>query len=315
MRLHILLCLATVFFLAMAASTFAQQQIYQPVAQSSAQPFATKRPAAVPASQPLNESVTFSQRSASVGDQVEQTIAVDLRLKTAARQGQQIIEEANTTLQRDHQRVMTTTAAPQGRSQAATVTYRKASRTVNGGEAESEPVVGKTYHCQREGEALKVTTPTGTLPPMGEYQIVAQNMETLGIENPLTKFFHGRTVRVGEKIDLPVELATRILGFEEQLGKATRFTLTLTEIREIQGRRCAVFKTQIAASNAKNGQMGLLVEGPLVMQVKACRAVSAEYTGPIGMSETRAVPGGPTLQITGTGQLKVAIRTRYRDAR
>lgn len=291
MQPRILLLLATVFCLAVAVSTFAQQ----PIAGQQA--------------------ITFSKRSAVVGDQVEQNIAVDLQLKTAARQGQQVIEEATTTLQRDHQRVVTTTDAPGGRSQAATVAYRKANRIVNGGKTENEPVVGKTYHCSREGKELKVTAKDGSLPPIEEFQIVAQNMETLGVENPLTKFFHGRTVRIGEEIDLPVELAARILGFEDQLGHATRFVLTLSEVREIDGRRCAVFKTRIEASSAESGQMGLLVEGPLVMQVDACRAVSAEFTGPIGMSETRGIPGGPTMQITGTGRLKVAIRTRYRDAR
>lgn len=291
----------------------------QPLTQQATAQSATTQSAIAPSTtaQPATagQAVTFTRRGAVVGDQVEQTITVDLQLDTTARSGQQILDQQQTTLKRDHQRLVTTTQAPTGRSIAATVAYRKADRILNGGAVESEPVAGKTYHCQRDGKTLRITTPEGELPPLSEFQIVALNMESLGVENPLVKFFHGRTMHVGETVNLPVELAGKLLGFEDQLGKATQFSMTLVEVRSVDGRPCAVLKTKIQAASAGNGQMGLLVEGPLVMQIDACRAVSAKFTGPIGMSETHPAPGGSAMQVTGTGKLSVAIRTRYRDAR
>ena len=268
-------------------------------------------------------SVTFSQRPARVGDQAELAMTVDLQLETTARNGQQVIDQSSTQLHREQQRVMTTTqlaTKPDGSKgpSAARVEYRKSSRADAGGDPATEPVEGNAYFCKRDGEKLRVVTPEGDLPPLDEFSIVAQNMETLGRDNPLAKFFAGRTVKVGETIAVPNELASQLLGMQDQFGKAKRFTLTLREVKTIDSQPCALFQTEIEAGSqqtaGKGPQMGISVSGTLVLQINACRAVEAKLAGPIGMSESRN-SGGNNVQVTGLGNLRVAIRTKYRDAR
>jgi len=281
--------------------------------------------AQLPAAEPT--SVTFSQRPAVVGDQAELSMHVEVQLKTTARDGQQVIDQSETSLHRQQQRLMTTTqiaAKPDGRqgASAARVEYRKAVRTMAGAKPIAEPVEGHAYFCKRDGEKLRVVTPEGDLPPIDQYAIVAQNMETFGQENPLAKFFAGRTIALGQTMQLPQELAGQLLGMQDQIGDAQKFTLKLVELKTIDEQPCAVFKTVIEAggqdaaqaTTQAGPQMVISVSGVLVMQVNACRAVQAELAGPIGMSETRR-SGGSAVQVTGLGNLRVAIRTKYRDAR
>lgn len=257
-------------------------------------------------------SITFTRRAPAVGDQSELTIAVNFQLTTTSRAGTQVLGTSETKLRRDHKRLVTTTALGPSGPTAATVAYTTAQQSVNDGPTDLEPVVGKTYRCERRGEELVVTTEAGALPPIDEYRIVATNMETFGKKNPLAEYFAGRTVTVGEELDLPLELAGRLLGFDEKLAVAKRFSLTLKAIKDVSGQPCAVFETRIEAGSGARGQMGLMVGGPLVMQAAGCRTVSAELDGPIGMSETRVSAGG-TRQITGVGKMKVSLGSRYRS--
>ncbi|MEN1681227.1 MAG: hypothetical protein AAGJ46_16690 [Planctomycetota bacterium] len=257
-------------------------------------------------------SITFTQRAPAVGDQSELTIAVDFQLTTTSRAGKQVLGQSETKLRRDHKRVVTTTALGPTGPIAATVSYAQAEQSVNDGPSDPEPVVGKTYYCERRGERLVVTTEAGALPPLDEYKIVATNMETLGKKNPLAEYFAGRTVTVGEELELPLELAGRLLGFDKQLAVAKRFSLKLKSIENVGGEPCAVFQTRIDAGSGGRGQMGLMVGGPLVMQAAGCRTVSAELNGPIGMSESQVTAGG-SRQITGVGKMKVSLGSRYRS--
>ena len=77
---------------------------------------------------------------------------------------------------------------------------------------------------------------------------------------------------------------------------------------------CAEFRASIEAASNDSSQMRLVVEGPLVIQVDTCRAVAANFTGPIGMSETRGSLTA-TYQMAGTGNMTVSIASNYGDAR
>ncbi len=258
--------------------------------------------------------VTFVRQAASVGDTAEQSIAVDLKLKSTARRGTEVLEQSESLLQRRQTRTTTTTAVGPHGAQAVKLTYNQAERVADNGPTLPEPVAGKTYLCQRIGEDLQVATAKGDLPPIEEYRIVAQSMQTLGLPNPLVEFFAGRTVRMGEEVQLPKELAAAVLGMDNDLGKAKRFSLQLIEISTIDGARCAVFKTKIDAGSGTASQMGLMVSGQLIMRVVGCRTVSVDLSGPIGMSETRATPTG-MVHVGGLGQLRVAIQSTLLPAR
>jgi hypothetical protein len=269
------------------------------------------------------QTIQFARRAPQVGDQHEQSLTFDLELHQIMRQGQKVIEQAEMTTRRVQRRQVTTTEVGAGTSTAAVVRYPEATiqiitaatpdelKTLTA-PTSSQPVQGKAYRCRRQDGSLDITDEQGKMPPLDEYKTVAQNMASLGRVNPLAEYLASRTLSVGEKVTLPGELGDRLLGLGEELGHVTRFDLTLTGVRVVDGAACAVFTASIDAASTGASQMRMQVDGPLVVQASGCRAVEAHLSGPFGLSETR---GSLTeqYQMSGTGRIAVGIRTVYRD--
>jgi hypothetical protein len=267
------------------------------------------------------QTVRFDRREPQVGDQLEQSLAVALELDTMVRQGNEVLEQSKTLLRRHQRRVVTTTHVADGMTVAVLARYAEAAKQVAAGTSGGklgdasltpQPVQGKTYRCRRDGEALLITDANGHVPPLDEYEIVALNMDTLGRPNPLAEFLAGRTLTVGERLALPLDVAEKLLGLGGEMGKVTRFELTLTDVTQIDGATCAKFHASIEAASSNSSQMRLAVEGPLAIQADTCRAVQAAFTGPIGMSETRGSLTA-TCQLSGTGNMTVKIASTYDD--
>ncbi len=179
-----------------------------------------------------------------------------------------------------------------------------------------QPVRGKTYLCHREpGEngKLIVTDEAGNRPPTEEYDIVAQQMEMVGRPNPLAQFLVGRTIAIGEKLELPKDLASQIFNLGDKFGEVTRFTLKLQKVQSENGAACAVFLASVEAASSNASQMRLEVEGPLAVEVDTCRAVRIALAGPIGMSETRG-SYSTAYQVIGTGRLQMNVASVYHEA-
>ncbi|HEX3600935.1 MAG TPA: hypothetical protein VHU84_12375, partial [Lacipirellulaceae bacterium] len=180
----------------------------------------------------------------------------------------------------------------------------------------SQPVQGKTYLCRREpGEngKLIVTDEAGNPPPTDELDIVAPQMDMVGRPNPLGEFLGGRTVAVGDKLELPRELANKVFNLGEKFGKVTHFTLILKNVCVENGVQCAEFSANVEAASSGASQMLLQVQGPLAVQVDTCRAVRVDVNGPIGMSESRG-SYSTAYQVIGTGHLQTSIAAVYREA-
>ncbi|MEX0641284.1 MAG: hypothetical protein WD468_01210 [Pirellulales bacterium] len=319
-------------FVALDLAAPAPGQQLQLAADGPVKQAAFDRPAA---SDAPRQSVRFGRQPVRIGDEAEQTIALEMRLKLVMRRANELIGKNQTTMRTSQRRVMTTTAVEAGRTMAVTVRYPEATKQVIGApEAEApaaptaadasaqsppmpQPVQGKTYHCQRElGEngKLVVTDEAGNRPPADEYDIVAQQMDIVGRPNPLAQFLAGRTVAVGEKLELPKDLAAQIFNLGHKFGEVTRFALTLQKLQPESGANCAVFLASVEAVSNDASQMRLQVEGPLVLQVASCRAVRIGLVGPIGMSETRG-SYSTAYQVIGTGRLQMNIASAYRETK
>ena len=269
--------------------------------------------------------VTFGRRSPRVGDRVEQAIALEMRLTTSLRQGNQILEKKHMTMRSQQRRVVTTTNVNQARADAVEVKYLKATKQIDAAEpvqpaadapGASQPVEGKTYRCRREGGEdgkLVVTDAAGHLPPTDEYEIVAQNMDMVGRSNPLAEFLAGRTLAAGQTVTLPNDVAGRLFNLEKRYGEVERFDLTLEKLPAQDGAACAVFLARVEAASNDSSQMRLDVEGPLVVEVATCRVVRMSLSGPMGLSETRG-SYSMAQQLLGMGQLKMSLASAYRDA-
>lgn len=287
------------------------------LAQSAIAPAAYSSPAAPAAAQ----TVTFQRRAPEIGDQIEQDFNVTLELTSMVRQNNQVLEKSKNDLRRTQRRVVTTTHVAKGVPVAVMVRYAQAGKQIATGPADgqlgparsvSQPVEGKVYRVARDGEALLIKDEQGAIPPLDEYEIVALNMESLGRPNPLADFLAGQTIAVGQTVELPAGVAEKLMGLGGDLGKVTRFSIALQQIATVQGRRCAVFQSSIDAESIDSSQMRLAVDGPMAIEIDTCRAVEANFAGPIGMSETRGSLSA-TYQMTGTGKMAVAIASKYSD--
>ena len=260
-------------------------------------------------SRQAERAIEFSRSPARLGERIEQTVAVELALKTRSRQGAEVLEEASAQIRRSRKRLIVTAELTRGAASAVYVTYLQSQQTNNDGPVEKDPIAGKTYFCRRLGENLQVLTHRGEVPPAEEFQLVSENMETLGRENPLAAYLAGKRLVVGERVTLPPEVAKRLLGLDHQLGEVTRFELKLSAVERRQGRPCGVFQADIEAQRTDASQMRLLIAGPMVIQAASCQAVSSDLSGPIGMSHSAPDPRG-RVQIDSTGRLSLTVATR-----
>jgi hypothetical protein len=284
------------------------------------------------ASRGESQNVGFGRHAPRVGDRVEQTLALEMRLAMSVRQGNQLTGKSQMRMLSEQRRVVTTSEVQAGRTVAVTVQYLEATKqmVVSDGPASdtaiadakesshptAQPVQGKSYHCRREAGdngKLLVTDERGIVPPTAEYEIVAQNMETIGRTNPLAEFLAGRSVAVGETLKLPRDAADRMFNLSERFGDVTCFDLTLRKTLTVDGAQCAEFLARVEAASTDSSQMRLQVEGPLVVQLETCRAVRTDLSGPLGLSESRG-SYSTAHQVIGTGQLSMRIASAYDDA-
>lgn len=282
------------------------------------------------------QSVTFGQQPLHVGDESEQTVTVEMRMKLIMRRENELLGSHQSTVRTSQHRIVTTTAVEGDRVKAVAVRYPEATKQVVAAEAPTaptadgtptadaaaqyqpiaQPVQGKTYLCRREPGSngkLIVTDEAGNTPPKEELDIVAPQMETVGRPNPLVQLLAGRTVTVGQQLDVPRDLASRIFNLGDKFGKISRVTLTLKSIRHDGGVAYASFVASVDATSNDASQMRLEVEGPLTVQVDSCRATDIQLVGPIGLSETRG-SYSTACQVIGTGHLQLNIASAYRGA-
>jgi hypothetical protein len=278
-----------------------------------------------PASGDATQKVSFSRQAMRVGDEIEQNLGLELKMTMTMRQGSEMVGKSQTTVRTNQKRVFTTTEVDHGRIAAVRLQYPVATKQesiVEGTEATEptlspQPVHGKTYICKRnagENGELVITNEAGNRPPTDELEIVSQQMQMVGRPNPLAQFLDGRTIAVGEKIELPPAVASQVFNLGDKFGKVSRFTLTLKKVQTEDSVKCAVFQANVEAFANAATQMRLEVEGPLVVDVATCRAQKISLTGPIGMSETRG-SYSTAYQVIGTGKLQMGVASIYRDAK
>lgn len=272
------------------------------------------------------QSVTFARQPAQVGDEVEQNLSLDLKMTMTMRQGNEVAGKSVTTVRTNQRRVLTTTEVNNGRTIAVRVQYPtstkqeavlEANDSTTHPQVSPQPVQGKTYLCRRgteENAELVVTDEQGNRPPTDEYEIVAQQMQMVGRHNPLAQFLAGRTIAVGQEVELPSGVASQLFNLGDKFGKVSKFVLALERTQTEHGATYAVFKSNVEAMANGATQMRLEVEGPLVVDIATCRAQKMALIGPIGMSETRGTYS-KTYQLIGTGKLNMSIASTYRDAK
>src|SRR5690606_22368969 len=98
--------------------------------------------------------------------------------------------------------------------------------------------------------------------------------------NPLAEYLLAREIRVGEVLQVPTELATKMIGFDS-LGEVQKFEMLLVEVKDVNQKKCAVFNATILAKGKPENPLEVEAHGAVVIELATCRTLEATLTGPI----------------------------------
>jgi hypothetical protein len=253
--------------------------------------------------------VPFSQATTSVGERVAQRVGMELNLHTVIKQSGQIAHDGTTALRRRQERTIEVLEVVENRARKAKVTY-PLSRVMtpenpDAAKETAQVVEGKSYLITRNGGTLMVTDSEGSIPTQQEFEIVVNSMESFGQPNPLATFLLTREIRVGDRLEVPLDIASKMMGFDS-LGEVQRFELHLTEVKEVNGKQCAVFAATIAALGKPDNPLNVQAQGNVVIEIATCRTLEATLTGPLSLQTT-----DQNTEYNATGDLLLAIRSQY----
>lgn len=262
-------------------------------------------------------SVRFAQRPTAVGDRVVQTLHVEMELTTRIVQSGQTAHEGAEKMLRQQRRSVEVTGVRQGRLHTAKVNFAVArNRLAGAAEDDSpqpQPVEGKQYIVQREGDKLLVTDPHGEIPPQDQFEIVAESLSSLGKPSPLAKLLAGRTIAVGEKLLVPREIAAEMLGLSSEMGEIRRFELTLLRVApasDAPSETIADFLAKIETVARTSSRLTATIAGRLRIEASSCRTVSAQLAGPVNMTSIERTPLG-IYQYNAHGGIRVSVESEY----
>lgn len=276
--------------------------------ENAAQPATYTTPLAAPAND--TKSIRFTQQPTVVGDQVTQKVGMELELRTVIKQSGQIAHDSTTNIRRRQQRTVEVLEVADGRARRARVSYPLSRELTpenpDPKTEEAQPVEGKSYIVTRSGKQLLVTDAEGAIPPRREYEIVVNSMETFGKPSPLAEFLLQRELHIGDRLEVPRDLAADMMGFD-QFGSVERFELAVNAVREVDGRPCVLFTAAISTQGEPNDPLRVTAEGTIAVELATTRTVQATLRGPLTVTTVEH-----EAECTATGEVLVAIHSYYR---
>ncbi len=257
---------------------------------------------------------TFRYQSPREGQNIWQHVTMFANLTTTYQQAGQTISHANQTVTREQIRRLVVLNASTLPTTKVRVLYEKAVETVmergRDPEVRAQPVAGKAYVVDRPQEELRVVYEDGSEPTRAEVAIVKQNMQAVGRRNALAAFLQGKTVRIGERLDVPPELAEQLLGWKSEYGSVQSITLTLREFTEVEGERCAVFAARLSGVPGGTQTKPTEMVGDLQIEIATCRTLSADMQAQLSTREQRG-PEGHTFTVASRGQARLHNQARF----
>jgi hypothetical protein len=265
--------------------------------------------------------VRFEQQATQVGDRVVQRIGAELTVAMKIVQSGQVAHESTTHMRRQQQRTIDVLEVAEGRVAKARVSFqasrRQSPENADPNDYSAQLIEGKTYLMHRTAERLNVTDAAGLIPPLEEYKLVMESLESVGKPNPLAELLAGRTLAVGEHLHVPREMARTVLGLGDQLGTVRRFELSLARLDDAKPRKpaeaapqTAVFKAHIEVAPNDVSPLSVTLGGELAIEPASCRLLSIDLAGPVTMSSIERTAGG-IFQYTAGGELRMAMRSQF----
>jgi hypothetical protein len=280
-------------------------------------PAAAQAPSAPVTTDATAQVVRFRQAPAAAGDQVTQTLNVDLGLTTKITQSGQTAHESSNRMRRQQERTIEVLEVADGRAAKARATFnvsrRQTPESSKPEELVTQPIEGKTYLMSRDGDRVVVTDLAGATPPEEEVRLAAESLENVGKPNPFAALLVDRPVTIGQRILVPRDVVQSLLGFEGPIGAVHRFELTLLRVEPATAERpspIGIFQAAIEVRPNDDSPLSITLNGEMSVETETCRLLAVEMTGPVQLSSIERTAGG-IFQFSAGGELNLAIRSDY----
>ncbi len=274
-------------------------------------------PAGSASSTANSQVVRFRQTQVAVGDQVTQTLNVDLGLTTKITQSGQTAHESSNRMRREQQRKIEVLEIVDGRATKAKaefiVSRRQTPESSKPEELVTQPIEGKSYLMSRDGDRIVVTSLDGENPPEEEARLVAESLENVGKPNPFATLLVDRPMAVGQRVLVPRDVVQSLLGFEGPIGSVHRFELTLLRVEPQTSARSSpvgVFQATIEVKPNDESPLSITLTGEMSVETETCRLSEVNMVGPVQLSSIERTAGG-IFQFSAGGELNLAIRSDY----
>jgi len=132
---------------------------------------------------------------------------------------------------------------------------------------------------------------------------------------PLAAALAGRTLKVGDKVDVPVAEAKRLLATFAELHDVKSFELELTGTKQLDGVAVATFAAKVHFESIpktdSNDATTIDLEGEIAVTLAQSIIVRASLAGPT-RSDMTIGSGSGAVNMRGTGRLKWTFRAELR---
>jgi hypothetical protein len=258
------------------------------------------------------QEVTFSQATPTLGDARVETKRVENQFELRISRGGQVLQTqaaAETEVGKTRAEVRGVDQDGLANRVALVVEERIKTMKSQGMVQEVEsPLSGESYVGQRGADGTWSVLREGEPAPEDEAALAQSELEGLRQAGGLGRFLVGKTVKVGEVLQLKPADAARILRLE---GGVTvqRFTMTLKSTQTGPGFEVAVFEVKAVLQTSQQGiQMEFTLAGSQTVGVETLWPVSLSLKGPIAISGGNPAQG---MEVAGEGTMKLEIETAY----
>ena len=262
--------------------------------------------------------VTLTRKAPAVGSVRTVTQVSETEIKVVVSVDGKEVQSSTQKEAKSVKRVEEVLAVRDGAPTKVKISFPQVSSTLkppDGAEVTKVPAHrGKTYLAEAGGKEVSVTYADGGEPAEAEVEAVRESCRSLGKLDPLSKFFDGRKLVPGKKIECPEEVTDQIFGAEgDDAVKVETFSFVFREVKKIGGADCAVLDTALVMGGKPSPGMSMKMtfKGEVLIRTD-CMPVGMELAGTVELSG-----GDPKANVvmSGKGPAKISIRAEYAAAK
>lgn len=235
------------------------------------------------------------------GDQMTVTEKMDAKIHLVVNAGGQKIEVD--VEQRESKRTVMDCLAVEGG--AITKASYKVEEAV---EEKKEPGAPEFTRAEKatHGKTIVVERKDGKLSQQGADGIPEKDLKDFDLDDTFAQSFPKQPLGVGESYEVPAETLKKMFHDPTSEGK---LTITLKELKEIDGRKCAVLEADLRMKGKTDEgvEISMDVKGPVVIWIDRGYTQSAKLQGTMGLKAKT-----PEAVMEGKGPMTVEIAARFK---